>query len=59
MCVLKICGTLQEYRRRSQVVTRMDFLDLKTSLEQKMDNVAETMKNALEAMSDRIAMCEE
>ena len=31
--------TLEEDRRRSQVVTRMDFLDLKTSSDQNMDNI--------------------
>ena len=37
----------------------MDFLNLKTSLEQKIENIAETMKKALEALSERVAMCEE
>ena len=29
----------------------MDFLELKTALEQKLDNIVETMQKALEAMS--------
>ena len=37
----------------------MDFLNLKTSLEQKIENIAETMKKALEALPERVAMCEE
>ena len=51
--------TLEEDQRRSQLVTRMDFLDLKTSLEQKIEDIADTMKKALEALSERVAMCEE
>ena len=48
-----------EDRRWSLVVTRMDFLQLKTSLEQKIEDIVETMKKALEAMSERIDICEE
>jgi len=40
---------LDEDLRRSQVVTRMDFLDLQTSMEQKMSEIADIMKKALDA----------
>ena len=40
-------------------MTRMNFIELKTSMEQKVDKIAKTMQNALDAMSERIAMCEE
>ena len=44
--------TIEEDRWRSQVVARMDFLDLKTSLKQKLDGIADTMRNTLDALNE-------
>ena len=40
-------------------MTRMEFLELKTSLEQKIDEIAETMQTSLDVMFEQIAMCVE
>ena len=51
--------TLDEDRRWSQLVTRSDFLALQTSLEKKLSDISSTMTKALEALSERVAICEE
>ena len=50
---------IDEARRQSQVVTHSDFLALKTSLENKLSDIADTMTKALEALSERVAICEQ
>ena len=50
---------IDEDRRRSQLVTRSDFMLLQTSLEQKLSDIATNMTKALEALSERVAICEE
>ena len=50
---------LDEDRRRSQLVTRSDFMALQTSMEQKLLDIADNMKKALEALAERVAICEE
>ena len=37
----------------------MDFMALQTSMEQKMSDIADNMKKALEALFERVAICEE
>ena len=50
--------TLDEQKRQSQIVIRTDFLGLKSSLEHKIDGIVDRMQQALDAMSERIAICE-
>ena len=50
---------MDEDRRQSQLVTRSDFMALQTSLETKLSDIASTMTKALEALSERVAICEE
>ena len=51
--------TLDEDRRRSQLVTCSDFMVLDTSLESKLSDIASTMTKVLESLSERVAICEE
>ena len=50
---------LDEDRRWSQLVTCSDFMALQTSMEQKLSEIADNMKKALKALSEREGNCEE
>jgi uncharacterized protein YeeX (DUF496 family) len=50
---------LDEDRRRSQLVTSSDFMALQTSKEKKLSEIVANMTKALEALSERVAICEE